>query len=98
MKSEETTPAFTKMEGELKKEAIVTRSISWKHIFIFVLGKYNHLFFYPLRKITRCGGSKEKPIGDHDLLKPKSSFFNMIYVYGFFTSWIFSILVVGILY
>lgn len=95
MESDECTQTFSKLEKSLKKEVVVTRSLNIKPILIYTLSKFNFLFFYPIRKMHKLGGNREWGIDDHNMLRPKPSFHNLINVGGLFVLWMLTVFICG---
>lgn len=65
------TPGYLEMEAVFKNEVKKSRSLHFKTIAASYMAKYNHIIHYPFRDRT-----SDKV----DLLKPKSTFFNLIVV------------------
>jgi hypothetical protein len=63
---------------------------------MYVLSKYNYLFFFPIRTAKKFGGSKDIAIDDHNILRPKPTFYHMINITGLFVIWVLAIFICGI--
>ena len=71
------------MEAVFKNEIKKSRSLQFKNIVGSYMAKYNHVAHYPFR---------DKVADKVDLLKPKSTFFNLIFVTQLCVVWMITIL------
>ena len=80
--------AFLRVEQVFKNEIKKSRSLVYSNIYAFLMSKYNHLAFYPFRN---------RDTEKYDLLKPKSTFFNLLTISGIATVWMVAIFISTVL-
>ena len=82
------SPQFDKMEVVFKNEVMRSRSLEYFNIVGSYMAKYNHLIYYPFR---------DKIFEKYDLLKPKSTFFNLLIVSTVCVCWMITIFLSSLL-
>ena len=88
MQGRKKSPYFEKLEAIFKNEVKKSRSLEYVTLVGAYMSKYNHIIYYPFRdKIT------EK----YDLLKPKSTFFNLLVVSSMCVTWMITIFISSLL-
>jgi hypothetical protein len=92
-KSKTCPRSFVEMESKLKEHNILTRSLSFKRMFISNLRFYNHLLFFPLRR--KFG--RTELLDQAEMLRPKATYFHLINATSFFFVWLTGIFICGIM-
>jgi len=82
------SPAFKKMETIFKNEIKKSRSLKFSNVLWAYIAKYNHIIYYPFR---------DRISDKVDLLKPKSTFFNLIVITALCVVWMTTIFISAIL-
>lgn len=82
------SPEFDQMELVFKNEVMRSRSLEYFNIVSTYMAKYNHLIYYPFR---------DRIFEKYDLLKPRSTFFNLLFVSTLCVCWMITILLSALL-